>query len=73
MAYQKKTERGDREDRGDFVARRRPSIPAGDKIDLNLTFPEEYGNTDLAGQAVVFEVTVNAVKESTRLKEICRN
>ena len=40
----------------------------GDKIDLNLTFPEEYGNTDLAGQAVVFEVTVNAVKESTDAK-----
>ena len=40
----------------------------GDKIDLNLTFPEAYGNTDLAGQAVVFEVTVNAVKESTDAK-----
>ena len=40
----------------------------GDKIDLNLTFPEEYGNTELAGQAVVFEVTVNAVKESTDAK-----
>ena len=40
----------------------------GDKVDLNLTFPEQYGNADLAGQAVVFEVTVNAVKESTDTK-----
>lgn len=36
---------------------------AGDELSLNLTFPENYGNTDLAGQAVVFDVTVNAVKE----------
>ena len=43
-------------------------VKKGDKIDLNLTFPEEYGNTELAGQAVVFEVTVNAVKESTDTK-----
>ena len=35
MAYQKKTERPDREDRGDFAARRRPAIPANDKIDIN--------------------------------------
>ncbi|MEY8337730.1 trigger factor [Lachnospiraceae bacterium 62-35] len=33
------------------------------KLSLNLSFPENYGNSDLAGQAVVFEVTVNAVKE----------
>jgi len=37
---------------------------AGEVRDLNLTFPENYGNTDLAGQAVVFTVTVNAVKET---------
>lgn len=35
----------------------------GDEKDLNLTFPETYGNTELAGQAVVFSVTVNSVKE----------
>lgn len=35
----------------------------GDKVTLNLTFPENYQSADLAGQAVVFEVTVNAVKE----------
>ncbi len=38
----------------------------GEKRDLNLTFPEEYpNNPDLAGKAVVFEVTVNEVKERT--------
>ena len=35
MAYQKKSERPDREDRGEFTSRRRPAIPANDKIDLN--------------------------------------
>jgi len=35
---------------------------AGEKRDLNLTFPEDYGNEELNGQAVVFQVTVNAVK-----------
>lgn len=35
---------------------------AGEQRDLNLTFPETYSNNpDLAGQAVVFQVTVNAV------------
>lgn len=36
----------------------------GQELSLNLTFPEEYGNEDLAGQEVVFDVTVNTVKES---------
>lgn len=36
---------------------------AGEERDLNLTFPADYNNADLAGQAVVFHVTVNAVKE----------
>lgn len=35
----------------------------GEVRDLNLTFPENYTNADLAGQAVVFNVTVNSVKE----------
>lgn len=34
----------------------------GDTVDLNLTFPENYGNEELAGQEVVFTVTVNSVK-----------
>lgn len=37
---------------------------AGEVRDLNLTFPENYTSADLAGQSVVFTVTVNAVKES---------
>jgi len=36
---------------------------AGEVRDLNLTFPENYSSPDLAGQAVVFTVTVNEVKE----------
>ncbi|MBO7166818.1 MAG: 30S ribosomal protein S18 [Kiritimatiellae bacterium] len=44
MAYQKKTERDDRE----FVSRRRPAIPAGDKININdveflRRYVTEYG------------------------------
>lgn len=34
----------------------------GDTVDLNLTFPENYTG-DLAGQAVVFTVTVNSISE----------
>lgn len=36
----------------------------GQELSLNLTFPENYRNEDLAGQDVVFDVTVNSVKES---------
>lgn len=35
----------------------------GAELSLNLTFPETYGNADLAGQAVVFDVTVNGIEE----------
>ena len=35
----------------------------GETKTLDLTFPENYREESLAGQAVVFEVTVNAVKE----------
>lgn len=37
----------------------------GDNVSLNLTFPADYRNTDLAGKEVVFEVTVNNVQEKT--------
>ena len=33
----------------------------GKTVDLNLTFPKDYGNTELAGKAVVFTVTINYV------------
>ncbi|MCR5557537.1 MAG: trigger factor [Butyrivibrio sp.] len=34
----------------------------GETRDLNLTFPENYGSTDLAGKDVVFTVTVNSIQ-----------
>jgi len=36
----------------------------GDKVSLDLTFPKEYNDASLAGQAVVFNVTINAIKKS---------
>lgn len=36
-------------------------VMPGETVDLNLTFPEVYPNADLAGQAVVFTVTVNFI------------
>ena len=38
----------------------------GDTLDLNLTFPESYPSADLAGQAVVFTVTVNSISEQVK-------
>lgn len=35
---------------------------AGDKVDVNVTFPENYQAEDLAGKAAVFAVTVHEVK-----------
>ncbi|MBR4909739.1 MAG: FKBP-type peptidyl-prolyl cis-trans isomerase [Clostridia bacterium] len=40
-------------------------VRIGDTVDLDLTFPENYGNADLAGAAVVFTVKVNYVKSSS--------
>ena len=36
----------------------------GETRDLNLTFPDPYTNPDLAGEDVVFEVTVNSISEN---------
>ena len=41
----------------------------GDTLDLNLTFPENYGSEELKGQDVVFTVTVNSISE-TKLPEL---
>lgn len=38
-------------------------VKVGEKVDLNLTFPKEYQSAELAGKEVVFEVTVNDIKE----------
>lgn len=39
----------------------------GSTVDLNLTFPEDYGNDELNGADVVFTVTVNYVKTDVAL------
>ena len=36
---------------------------AGDTFTLDLSFPEEYHNTELAGSEVAFEITLNSVSE----------
>lgn len=36
-------------------------VKVGEKVALDLTFPENYQNEELAGQAVVFNVTVNKI------------
>lgn len=38
----------------------------GDKFELNLTFPKDYGMTDLAGVKTVFEVLLKQVNEVTK-------
>ncbi len=35
----------------------------GEQRDIPLTFPEEYHSEDLAGQEVVFKVTLNSIKD----------
>lgn len=39
----------------------------GDEVELNLTFPEDYHNTEMAGKDVVFEVSINAVYEPKQI------
>ena len=38
-------------------------VEIGEQVSLNLTFPDSYTNPELAGQPVVFEVTVNSISE----------
>ena len=71
MAYQKKHERGDREDRGDFVPRRRPAIPANDKIDLNdievlRRYVTEYGKIIPARVTGVTSMQQRQIKKGVR-------
>lgn len=35
----------------------------GDEFDVNVTFPEQYGESSLAGKAAVFKVKINELKE----------
>jgi trigger factor len=34
----------------------------GQEIDINVTFPEDYGNKDLAGKPALFKVKINSIK-----------
>lgn len=36
---------------------------AGDKVDVNVTFPAEYGSEKLAGKAAVFKVEIKELRE----------
>jgi trigger factor len=38
----------------------------GDKIDVNVTLPEEYQSEDLKGKDAVFKVTVNEIRKEDR-------
>ena len=44
-------------------------VAVGETVDLPLTFPENYGNADLAGKDVVFTVTVNEIKRMPELTD----
>ena len=37
----------------------------GDKVTVNVTFPDPYGSADLAGKAAVFEVDVKELQEAS--------
>jgi trigger factor len=39
-------------------------VKVGETVDLNLTFPENYGSQELAGKDVIFTVTVNSIKSA---------
>lgn len=41
----------------------------GEKFDIDVTFPEEYGAEELAGKTVVFKISLNAIK-SKELPEL---
>lgn len=44
-------------------------VAVGDTVDLNLTFPEQYHSAELAGQEVVFTVTVNYIREAAEIND----
>ncbi len=41
----------------------------GDKVSVNVTFPENYGKEELNGKPAVFEVTVNKVSRTPELTD----
>ncbi|MCD7761584.1 MAG: trigger factor [Lachnospiraceae bacterium] len=44
-------------------------VEVGETVDLDLTFPEDYYYTDLAGVDVVFTVTVNGIQSVPELSD----
>lgn len=42
----------------------------GDVIDCDVTFPEEYGNEELAGKDVVFTFTVNSIQKKMTIDDV---
>jgi len=41
---------------------------AGDELDVKVTFPENYGSSELAGKDAVFEVKVHEIREAADVK-----
>ena len=71
MAYQKKSDRQDRADRSEFGSRRRPSIPANDKIDLSdiellKRYVTEYGKIIPARVTGVTAMQQRQIKKGVR-------
>ena len=71
MAYQKKGERAGRDDRAEFASRRRPALPAGDKIDLNdvevlKNYVTEYGKIIPARVTGVTAMQQRQIKKGVR-------
>lgn len=42
----------------------------GDVIDCDVTFPEDYGSTELAGKEVVFTFTVNSIQKEMTIDDV---
>ncbi len=40
-------------------------VKAGDKVDVKIAFPENYGAAELSGKDAVFDVTVHELRETT--------
>ncbi|MBD5543213.1 MAG: trigger factor [Lachnospiraceae bacterium] len=38
----------------------------GEEVDLNLTFPEDYTSTEMAGKEVVFHVKINSIHDAEK-------
>ena len=71
MDYQKKSARPDREERGEITSRRRPAIPANDKIDLGdievlKRYVTEYGKIIPARVTGVTAMQQRQIKKGVR-------